>query len=83
MEMAFQDLASTTSLEDQQLMRQDMEQNLTHYIREHFTALQQITGMGNVAAHILNNLHHMDIPMANHEDDEIYDWGSVDGSLAG
>ena len=81
MEMAFQDLAPTSSLEEQQVMRQDMEQNIGHYIRENFQALQQMADNGDVAAHLLDNMHHIDVPEYDMDSDSVYDWDTADASL--
>lgn len=81
MEMAFQDLAASTSLQDQQRMRRDMEENIGIYIRDNFHALQQVAANGDIAAHVLNNMHHMEVPEYDMDQDSVYAWDSVDGSL--
>ena len=75
MEMAFQDLAHTSSPEEQQIMRQDMEQNIGHYIRENFQALQRMAANGDIATHVLDNMHHIEV-----HSESLYDWDNADAS---
>eukprot|EP00435_Cladocopium_sp_Y103_P025940 s697_g6.t1 len=75
LEMSYQDVAPGMTAEEQQLMRRDIQENMGYYVREHLADLQRLTQSSETASQLLSQ-----IPTEAEDEEDIYDWATVEES---